>query len=97
MGKLLAVGFAIAAQAWAASVPLHFEPNRGQAPSAAQYLARVRRATVYLTDAGISVVSGGGTIQLCLEGASPGSAWTPAGEARGATSYFRALLSKINR
>ena len=50
------MGLILAAPVLAATaLPLHFEPNRGQSATDVRYLARVRNATVYLTDSGIRV------------------------------------------
>jgi len=89
MVKMTAVGLVMAAQVWAASpLPLHFEPNRGQAPAEARYLARVRNATVSLTEGGIFVDGPGGRTAIRCEGSAATAPWTPAGESAGTTSYW---------
>lgn len=88
MVKMTAFGLAMAAQVWAASLPLHFEPNRGQAPAEARYVARVRNATVSLTGAGVLVDGPGGRTAIRCEGSALAASWTPAGEPAGTTSYW---------
>ncbi len=82
-------------QAWAAvSIPFHFEPNRGQAASSVQYLARVRGASVFLTDTGIRLVSrgsGGAVSTILVDTGDIGkhSPWQATKPGTGTTSYFK--------
>ena len=41
--------------ALALSIPLHFEPNRGQAHAGMRYLAAAQTYTLFLSDTGIAM------------------------------------------
>jgi len=43
------------AAALALSIPLHFEPNQGQAPSATRFVAAAPAYTLFLSDTGITM------------------------------------------
>jgi hypothetical protein len=88
--RLCNVALLFAVHAWAVvSIPFHFEPNQGQASGEARYLARVRGASVYLTDTGIVLSSKFSTLTVRVDGADDRSVWQTAVPGQGTTSYYK--------
>jgi len=69
------------------ALPRHFEPNRGQAPPSAFYVARNGANTALFSAAGPTFAQGGARIAMTLEGASRRA---PLGESPlpGCSNYF---------
>ncbi|HEY4364159.1 MAG TPA: choice-of-anchor D domain-containing protein [Bryobacteraceae bacterium] len=72
-------------------VPVAFEPNRGQADQAVQYVARAGDSTLTLLDDGVGVSLGSAPalspVRLRFEGRNPKSQWT-AEQSSGATTNY---------
>jgi uncharacterized protein (TIGR03437 family) len=86
----LSIGFlSLALTATAATLPLYFEPNQGQAHSSVQYLSRGNGVTSYLAGNAAAFSVAGSSVIMRLAGASPGR---PEALDRlpGVSSYFAA-------
>lgn len=70
-----------------ANLPVHFEPNVGQAPSGTRFL--VRGAAAALTDAGVTLVGGPQPVTLSFVGAAAARRMAGVGELPGKVNYLQ--------
>lgn len=69
-------------------LPLAFEPNRGQADDAVQFLSRSEGHTLYLVSDEVVTVRHGGVVRLKLIGAAPNAAAEGSDLLPGHSNYF---------
>ena len=71
-----------------ASLPLSFEPNRGQAPPSIRYLARARGGSVGIRSNELLLSLRGASMRLRMLGANPRATLDPADELPGKVNYL---------
>jgi hypothetical protein len=77
------------ARAQFAELPLHFEPNRGQAPPQARFHARGSGSQLLLTDTETVWRNGPATVRMRLLGADKDAPFSGLDEQPGRSNYFR--------
>jgi hypothetical protein len=79
------MGIMLFAAALALSIPLHFEPNQGQAPAPTRYLATARLYTLFLSDTAITMrFPRGGSLRMNV----PHARLEALDELPGKTNYY---------
>src|SRR5262245_39685048 len=70
------------------NIPLHFEPNRGQAPAEVRFLGHARGYTFELNSTQATIRTDGSKLQMRLTGARSPLAIEPVDKLPGVTNYL---------
>src|SRR5262245_40756824 len=70
------------------TMPLFFEANQGQSSSDVRFIGRSKHGSVLLTDAGITFLSGNGSVQMRLLGTQQDLSWQAIEALPGRSNYL---------